>query len=1318
MSDKKNQENPLQESRSIANRFTVSEFVKKLSSFEIISFDVFDTLILRTVNDPKDVFTILAVESGFNDFKSARITAEKIARERMQASYNTREVNIYDIYDVLYERYAIDRKWMLREIELEKQICVANPYFLAIYQQLITMNKKIIVMTDMYLPKNVIEDILDKCGYHKFYAIFVSNEIKKCKGDGSLPKYINETLIQGKRAIHIGDNYTADIRQTRVNGFQTSYYPSVHEAARPYQDVIDTNLSSVFYRGVLNNSLHCGCWDHSLHYEHGFKVGGILTYGFCKYVDDLCKQKSVDLILFCARDCEIISKVYKKYFNNIENKYIAISRFALFMASPERYLYDLLNRSIRKMIKEAKVYFEIGNALRNIGLDYLLGFIEAETDYVSEDLLTNDNIEVVCDCILNHKNDVVEHNLQYTEAAAAYFKEKVFGHKNILVVDVGWSGTCITALKYLFEKELSELNIQIDGALMFANNNMTTACSCSDGTLNAYVCDGGHNKDILALQNKRADINNLCLEYLFSSASNSLLYYSFDKDHNVVNVVNNNIISNKAQIDEIHAGIMDFIGRYKQITKSFEGSFKVDPYIATRPFYKSLESVRYIREIYSDFVYDAVTSSYSDKASLSFGDYLDDVLGERKLSGKILLISHEFSYTGAPHSLLRIAKVIKKLGCYVEVWGPKKGEFLKEFDREKIRYRIVPARDMERDNNLSRLMQFDMCIINTILADEYYAVIRKYLPAVWYIREATNIPFCCKSSATRMQTLKKAEKVYCVSEYAANYIKKYNKNVCIVNNCVEDVSNLADPYFGPQNGIVKFIQLGTIEERKGYDLIVEAYDRLPENLKNKVEFYFAGQLRPGFQSVYWQGLLEKIKGYDKIHYIGEIKDETLKAKTISQMDVVIVASRDEACSLVALEGAMFSKPLLLSSNVGAKYMVKDGNGVVFESDNVENLTNSIVFFVKNVEKLTEMGKISRLNYDKYASMSKHESDIENLLRENMIKNTDRFKKMRDTYCKECNSPLEVFKRRARKVLHYYRDNGLNATIHFINSRRPKLLRLTCKLLDKFADIKNYSHYKHYKRKEDEIIASLTSYPKRIDTVGKTIQSIMDQYLKADQVWLVLSKQQFPSLENDLPDDLLKLRDKGLVIKWVEEDLKPHKKYFYVMEEKPKSIIITFDDDVIYDKDIISTLYESYLENPTCVSCMRAHRLTMKKGKINKYQDWVREDNSLYRKATHYAVATGVGGVLYPPNAFGEKAFDKSFIIDNCVNADDLWLKAMEVEYDRKVILAARHRPIKLIDGTQETALYVLNVFNNENDVCMQKIIQKYPQICEKIADEK
>ena len=97
------------------------------------------------------------------------------------------------------------------------------------------------------------------------------------------------------------------------------------------------------------------------------------------------------------------------------------------------------------------------------------------------------------------------------------------------------------------------------------------------------------------------------------------------------------------------------------------------------------------------------------------------------------------------------------------------------------------------------------------------------------------------------------------------------------------------------------------------------------------------------------------------------------------MDVVIVASRDESCSLVALEGAMLSKPLIVTENVGAKYIVENGsNGIIVKSDDVYSLKNAMMSMIDSRKSLASMGEKSRLLYDKLASMQKHKKDLGDL----------------------------------------------------------------------------------------------------------------------------------------------------------------------------------------------------------------------------------------------------------------------------------------------------------------------------------------------------
>ena len=91
----------------------------------------------------------------------------------------------------------------------------------------------------------------------------------------------------------------------------------------------------------------------------------------------------------------------------------------------------------------------------------------------------------------------------------------------------------------------------------------------------------------------------------------------------------------------------------------------------------------------------------------------------------------------------------------------------------------------------------------------------------------------------------------------------------------------------------------------------------------------------------------------------------------------------------------------------------------------------------------------------------------------------------------------------------------------------------------------------------KIIASLTSYPARINVVPYVIASLLNQTVKPDKIILWLAETQFP--DKKLPPLFDEVRACGVEVRFCPEDLGPHKKYFYAMQEYPDHIIITFDD---------------------------------------------------------------------------------------------------------------------------------------------------------------
>ena len=105
-----------------------------------------------------------------------------------------------------------------------------------------------------------------------------------------------------------------------------------------------------------------------------------------------------------------------------------------------------------------------------------------------------------------------------------------------------------------------------------------------------------------------------------------------------------------------------------------------------------------------------------------------------------------------------------------------------------------------------------------------------------------------------------------------------------------------------------------------------------------------------------------------------------------------------------------------------------------------------------------------------------------------------------------------------------------------------------------------------------IVVTLTSWIKRINTVKKIIESIMNNTVKPDRLYLNLSKTEFDGIE--LPKDLVEYfdSDERLIINWVEgEDTKSMKKVFPILQYlKDDDIIITADDDIMFPKDLIES----------------------------------------------------------------------------------------------------------------------------------------------------
>ena len=198
------------------------ELADKLAGYDVVSFDIFDTLLFRDVKKPTDLFYRLEKENGLFDFHDNRIRAEMDAR---RASGGSGEIGLAAICERLADRYGADAETLAaHELEAETNACRADGALLELCRILEEKGKRMIAVSDMYLPQWYLRELLDRCGYQMIERVFVSCEYGVGKTGGALQRAVSAELGESMRYVHIGDNQRSDVRGSKAAGWDAAWY--------------------------------------------------------------------------------------------------------------------------------------------------------------------------------------------------------------------------------------------------------------------------------------------------------------------------------------------------------------------------------------------------------------------------------------------------------------------------------------------------------------------------------------------------------------------------------------------------------------------------------------------------------------------------------------------------------------------------------------------------------------------------------------------------------------------------------------------------------------------------------------------------------------------------------------------------------------------------------------------------------------------------------------------------------------------------------------------------------------------------------------
>lgn len=539
----------------------IEQLVTKINENEIISFDVFDTLIMRKTLQSQHIFEIverrLYEEMNLKlDFKNIRAQCERELNEKIEAP------KFDEIYIELKNKLNIDDNLLerIKKIEIETELNCITPRseMVNIYKYALDKNKKVYLLSDMYFSCEILEIFLKKCKIYGYENLMVSSDYGKSKSSGKMFEYYTK-LNKNKKMLHIGDNTRVDIKMAKLYNIDTfhvfsSYELFMHSSFKELlvdTSNIDNNIilglfaSNIFNNPFILNNTKGIIYINDI-YQIGYLFIGPLILKFMSWFINKVKNTNYSKILFCSRDGYLIKEIYDLIVNtlnidiNIESIYFKTSRRASTVPTIENE--NDIELILKKPFKGTKG--EI--------LNLRFGIVPSLDDVKSYEYITSStDYNEIKEYVLLYKDEIIKNAKVELKAYKKYLDDiGITDLDNICIFDFVSSGT----IQYYISKVIGK---PING-LYFASNSIP----------NRFYKDFKQIDSLFGNFNEFSINNNvqryfLFLESILTDKNNTLIKYRYDGTF----IYEENDLKKRdfLKIEECHNGIKKFIQDYLSI---------------------------------------------------------------------------------------------------------------------------------------------------------------------------------------------------------------------------------------------------------------------------------------------------------------------------------------------------------------------------------------------------------------------------------------------------------------------------------------------------------------------------------------------------------------------------------------------------------------------------------------------------------------------------------------------------------------------------------------------------------------------------------
>lgn len=474
-----------------------SELRVIVNQYEVISFDIFDTLIMRKVYSPMDVFRLMDQKLDLKGEIFSHIRSVALAQ------FSGREYLLDELYNQMQKmaNWSDEETNHIKNIELEIEESIITPRrkMVELFIDLQKSGKEIYLISDMYLPKTFIMNLLANCGVNILEDhVIISGEIKLSKKEGRLWSYYASELIKGRMSLHIGDDRIADIENAQREGIATYYVMKASDllknsslcAVEPlicglYESVIMGLICAKIFEDPFQLNEKKGTIDFEEFEKLGYCWFGNIILTYLLWLQQQVEKLELNQLVFFARDGYFLLEDYNYLVNlkAVKNKfptiYLPISRRLIMIAA----IQD------ENSLREAMVLPYIGR-----WEDYLqdrFDIIISPIDIHKEEQINASSDEtVICDWLEPYKNElqneIIEERINF---------QKLLGSLNIskkaAVIDVGFYGSIQYYLNKLMHQDLNGFYFSADLSSdnRCASNNKMYACFQNQEDVKATSCN-------------------------------------------------------------------------------------------------------------------------------------------------------------------------------------------------------------------------------------------------------------------------------------------------------------------------------------------------------------------------------------------------------------------------------------------------------------------------------------------------------------------------------------------------------------------------------------------------------------------------------------------------------------------------------------------------------------------------------------------------------------------------------------------------------------------------------------------------------------